>query len=63
MNSLIILAALVQAPAMAIIVFWLLIILCAIGSVGFSGNPVVVRTNTVVILILFAILGYYVFGF
>lgn len=45
------------------IVFWLLIILWAIGSFGFHDNPAWVRGSSVVLIVLFAILGYYTFGF
>lgn len=57
------LLAVVGAPPMAIIIFWILVILCAIGCIGFRDNPVWVRVSPVVILILFAILGFYTFGF
>lgn len=56
------------APApMLKIVYWLLLILCAVGSFWVSGQPTpnvtYVRMNTVVLIILFAILGLYTFGF
>lgn len=62
------LAATVQAPQMALIIFWLLLLLWAIGALGFvnptnPNYPNVVRGTNIVIVILFAILGYYTFGF
>lgn len=51
------------ALTMPRIIFWLLLILWAIGSFGFPGNPNVVRGSTAVMLILFGILGFYLFGF
>lgn len=57
-----------KAPAMLIIIFWLLLLLWAIGALGFvnpanPNYPNVVRGTNIVIVILFAILGYYAFGF
>lgn len=52
-----------DAPIMAKIIFWLLIILWAIGALGFATNPTVVRGTNVLLIVLFAILGYFVFGF
>lgn len=52
-----------EPPIMAKIVFWLLIILWAIGAIGFHDNPNWVRGSSVVLIVLFAILGWYVFGF
>lgn len=59
-----------QAPAMLIIIFWILLILCALGNIGIgfvaadSPNRVgLVRGTGIVSIILFAILGYYTFGF
>lgn len=55
------------APPMLIIIYWLLIVLWAIGALGFKSDnpnyPTIVRGTNVVVLILFAILGFYVFGF
>lgn len=62
MNLLPILAA-TAAPLMFKIIFWLLIILWAIGSFGFHDNPVWVRGSNVLLIILFSILGFFVFGF
>ena len=45
------------------IIFWLLLSLWAIGSIGFPGNTGVVRGSNVVMVILFGILGFYLFGF
>lgn len=45
------------------IIFWILLILAAIGPIGFRDNPRVMWGSGVVSLILFAILGYYTFGF
>ena len=45
------------------IIFWLLLILWAIGALGFYDNPRIVRGTNGVLIILFAILGYYTFGF
>jgi len=52
-----------SAPPMLIIIYWLLIVLWAIGAFGFAENPVWVRGSNVLLIILFAILGFYVFGF
>lgn len=57
------LLAATTAPGMLVIIYWLLIILWAIGAFGFRDNPSVVRGSNVVLIILFAILGFYVFGF
>ncbi len=62
MNYLPILAA-TDAPVMLKIIFWLLLILWAIGALGFHDNPVWVRGSGVLLIILFAILGFFVFGF
>ncbi len=62
MNSSI-LAALGEVPIMAKIFFWILLGLWAIGSIGYRDNPNVVRGSNVVALVLFAILGWYTFGF
>lgn len=64
MNALIsFLAALDGPPIMVKIIFWILIILWAIGSFGWHDNPNWVRGSSVLLIILFAILGYYTFGF
>lgn len=52
-----------DAPLMLKIIFWLLLILWAIGALGFYDNPRIVRGTNGVLIILFAILGYYTFGF
>lgn len=51
------------APIMVKIIFWILIILWAIGSFGWHDNPNWVRGSNVLLIILFSILGYYTFGF
>jgi hypothetical protein len=51
------------APIMLKIIFWILVLLSTIGSFGFRENPNVARGASLVTLILFAILGYYVLGF
>ncbi len=63
MNILSVLDRAAQAPPMLIIIYWILLILWAIGAWGFPGNPNVVRGTNVLLIILFGILGYYVFGF
>ena len=54
-----------DAPPMLIIIYWILILLWAIGA--FWANPTtypnVVKGSNVVMLILFSIIGYYLFGF
>lgn len=45
------------------IIFWILLILAAIGPIGFRDNPRVMWGSGIVFLILLAILGYYTFGF
>jgi hypothetical protein len=45
------------------IIFWLLLILWAIGSFGWRDNPNVVRGTSAVQIILFGVLGFYLFGF
>lgn len=57
------LIAATTAPGMLVIIYWLLIILWAIGAFGFRDNPNVVRGSNIVLIILFAILGFYTFGF
>lgn len=51
------------APIMVKIIFWILLLLWGIGAFGFRENPNWVRGNSLVILILLGILGYYTFGF
>lgn len=53
----------VGAPLMLKIIFWILLILWAVGNFGFHDNPNVVRGTGLVLIILFAILGFYTFGF
>lgn len=53
---------------MLIIIFWILLLLWLIGAFDFvpathPSYPVIVRGRNVVLLVLFAILGYYTFGF
>ncbi len=52
-----------DAPLMLKIIFWLLIILWAIGSFGWHDNPAWVRGSSILLIILFSILGFYAFGF
>lgn len=59
-----------RAPAMLIIIFWILLILCFLGNIGVgfvaAENPNrvrIVQGTGIVSLILFAILGFYTFGF
>lgn len=52
-----------DTPLMLKVVYWLLVILWAVGSIGFAGNPAVVRGTNGVLLVLFAILGFVTFGF
>lgn len=66
MNPLILLSDLDRsggAPLMLKIIFWLLLILWGIGNFGFGDNPTIVRGTSLVLIILFAILGFYTFGF
>jgi len=51
-----------NTPLFLMILFWILLILWAIGAFV-STNPNVVRGSKIVEVILFAILGYAVFGF
>ncbi len=44
------------------IIFWILLIIWAIGGF-YSDNPNVVRGTRALMIVLFAILGYYTFGF
>lgn len=62
LDSILILAA-SDTPLMLKVIYWLLVILWAIGSIGFAGNPAVVRGTNGVLLVLFAILGFVTFGF
>ena len=56
-----------NAPLMLKIIFWLLLILWTIGALGYTtgpnANPNLVKGSGIVLVILFAILGYYTFGF
>lgn len=56
-----------DTPLMLKVVYWLLVILWAVGAISVSGNPTpnpaIVRGTTGVLLVLFAILGYVTFGF
>lgn len=52
-----------NAPIMVKITFWVLVILWAIGGIGWRDNPNYIRANSLVVCILFAILGYCTFGF
>lgn len=45
------------------ILFWILLILWGVGAFGWPENPNVARGTRIVLVILFAILGYYLFGF
>jgi hypothetical protein len=51
------------ALTMPRIIFWLLLILWALGSFGWRDNPNIVRGAAAVQILLFAILGFYLFGF
>lgn len=51
------------APLMLKIIFWLLLLLWAIGSFGWHDNPAWVRGSNGLLIVLFAILGYFTFGF
>lgn len=55
--------ATVEAPLMFKIIFWILIILWAIGALGFADHPYWIRGQGIILIILFSILGFYVFGF
>lgn len=63
MNSLLLAVANSEAPIMVKIIFWILIILWAIGTFGWHDNPNWARGSSVLLIILFSILGYYTFGF
>jgi hypothetical protein len=63
MNTLLLAATATDAPVMVKIIFWILIILWAIGTFGFAANPNWVRGSSVLLIILFSILGFYTFGF
>ena len=52
-----------EAPIMLKIIFWVLVILWGLGGIAWRDNPNWIRGNSVVAVILFAILGYYTFGF
>jgi hypothetical protein len=51
------------AGLMPKIIFWLLLILWAISAIPKWENESVVKGGAVIQIILFAILGYYLFGF
>lgn len=55
--------AVTEAPMMLKIIYWLLIILWAIGAFGWHDNPNWARGSNILLIILFSILGFYVFGF
>lgn len=55
--------AVADAPLMLKIIFWLLIILWAIGTFGWHDNPNWARGSSVLLIVLFSILGFYTFGF
>jgi hypothetical protein len=62
------LLAISDTPIMVKIVFWMLLILWAIGALGFvnpanPNYPNIVRGTNILLIILFAILGFYTFGF
>lgn len=68
MNALpLILAATNDTPLMLKVVYWLLVILWAVGAISTATsatpNPAVVRGTNGVLIVLFAILGYVSFGF
>jgi uncharacterized membrane protein YhdT len=64
MNTELILAAGAGDPPIMIkIIFWVLIILWAIGAFGFYDNPNWVRGSNILLILLFSILGYFTFGF
>lgn len=52
-----------DAPIMLKIIFWILLLLWAIGSIGWPENPAWSRGGKIVLIILLAILGFYVLGF
>lgn len=60
------LLAAADTPLMLKVVYWLLVILWAVGAISTAGpnpNPAVVRGTSGVLIVLFAILGYVTFGF
>ncbi len=61
MNALIAVAT--EAPIMIKIIFWILIILWALGAFFAGDNPRWVQGSKGLLIVLFAILGYYTFGF
>jgi hypothetical protein len=63
MNALTILAVTGDAPIMLKILYWILLILWAIGAIGWAAHPTWVRGSGIVLIILFAILGWVIFGF
>jgi hypothetical protein len=52
-----------DAPIMLKIIFWILLVLWAIGVFGFADNPAILRASNGLLIVLFAILGFFVFGF
>lgn len=50
-------------PIMPKIIFWILLILWAIGTFGWHENPKWVTGSNVLLIVLFGILGYYVMRF
>ena len=57
-----------EASLMLKVIFWLLLLLWAIGAIGFvnpanPNYPQIVRGTNIVLIILFGILGFYTFGF
>lgn len=52
-----------DSPFMAKIIFWLLLLLWAIGVFGWHDNPVWVKGSNILLIVLFAILGWFTFGF
>lgn len=52
-----------DAPIMLKIIFWLLLLLWGIGAFGYRENPRFIVGSTVLLIILFGILGYFVLGF
>lgn len=63
MNLATILAASAEIGLMPKIIFWILLLLWGIGAFGFYNNPNVLRGTVLVQIILFGILGFFLFGF
>jgi len=66
--ALFLIVAAASASFMPKIIFWVLLFLWAVGAIGFvnpsnPNYPNIVRGTNFVIVILFAILGFYTFGF